>query len=122
MLGGGGGGGGAGPVLIVLLLVTPVLLSVPISYHVHPLTAVLLAFVTYGSAVASFALMYHLSPLHPLAKYPGPTVAKTSKLWAVYLSSTGIMHRCFKSLHDHYGDVVRVGWCQCLSHPSNVFS
>ena len=32
-----------------------------------------------------------------------------SKLWVSYLKSTGDMHRCFKSLHDRYGDVVRVG-------------
>ena len=45
--------------------------------------AVLLAFVTYGSALTSFTLVYRLSPFHPLAKYPGPAIAKTSKLWAV---------------------------------------
>ncbi|KAI9445851.1 high nitrogen upregulated cytochrome P450 monooxygenase 2 [Lactarius psammicola] len=96
--------------LISLLFVVPALLSVPISYHLPwPPAAVLLAFVAYGSAVASFAFMYRLSPFHPLAKYPGPAIAKTSKLWAAYLSATGDMHRRYKNLHDLYGDVVRVG-------------
>src|SRR6266702_3032150 len=96
-----------------LLFVVPALLSVPISYHVPwPSAAILLAFVAYGSAVTSFTLMYRLSPFHPLAKYPGPAFAKTSKLWAAYLSATGNGHRYCKSLHDRYGDVVRVGWCQ----------
>ncbi|KAH9029477.1 high nitrogen upregulated cytochrome P450 monooxygenase 2 [Lactarius pseudohatsudake] len=96
--------------LIVLLFAVPAFLSVPISYHVpwFP-AAVLFAFLAYGGAVTSFALIYRLSPFHPLAKYPGPAIAKTSKLWAAYLNATGDQHRCFKNLHDRYGDVVRVG-------------
>ncbi len=61
--------------------------------------------------MTSFTLMYRLSPFHPLAKYPGPAIAKTSKLWAAYLCAKGDMYRYFKSLHERYGDVVRVGWC-----------
>ncbi|KAI9446339.1 high nitrogen upregulated cytochrome P450 monooxygenase 2 [Lactarius indigo] len=96
--------------LVALLFVVPGLLSVPISYHVPwPSAAILLAFVAYGSAVTSFTVMYRLSPFHPLAKYPGPAIAKTSKLWAAYLGATGDQHRYYKSLHDHYGDVVRIG-------------
>lgn len=96
--------------LLLLCFIIPALLSVPISYHVRwPSVAVLLAFVTYGSALTSFTLMYRLSPFHPLSKFPGPALAKTSKLWASYHCATGDMHRCFKSLHERYGDVVRVG-------------
>ncbi|KAH9035154.1 high nitrogen upregulated cytochrome P450 monooxygenase 2 [Lactarius deliciosus] len=96
--------------LVALLFVVPVLLSVPISYHVPwPSAAVLLAFLAYGSAVTSFTLFYRLSPFHPLAKYPGPAIAKTSKVWAAYLCAKGDIHRLYKSLHDRYGDVVRVG-------------
>ena len=99
--------------LLLLLYVTPALLSIPISYHVPwPSAAFLLAFVTYGSAVTSFTLMCRLSLFHSLAKYPGPAIAKTSSLWAAYLSTKGDVHRCFKNLHDRYGDVVRVGRCQ----------
>ena len=53
--------------------------------------------------------LYRLSPFHPLAKYPGPTIAKASKLWGSYHSATGNIHRCYKSLHERFGDVVRVG-------------
>ena len=95
--------------LTALIFVVPALLSIPISYHVPWPAAVLLAFVTYGSTVTSFTLTYRLSSFHPLEKYPGPAIAKTSKLWAAYLSTTGDMHRCYKSLHDRYGDVVRIG-------------
>ncbi|KAI9447482.1 high nitrogen upregulated cytochrome P450 monooxygenase 2 [Lactarius indigo] len=96
--------------LIGLLFVVPALLAIPISYHVPwPSAAVILGFLAHGSAVISFALIYRLSPFHPLAKYPGPTIAKTSKLWAAYLCAKGDMHRYYKGLHDRYGDVVRVG-------------
>jgi len=53
--------------------------------------------------------MYRLSPFHPLARYPGPAIAKTSKLWVSYVCAKGDLHRYYKSLHDRYGDVVRVG-------------
>ena len=62
--------------------------------------------------------MYRLSPFHPLAKYPGPAIAKTSKLWAAYVCARGDLHRYYKSSHDRYGDVVRVGRFQ--SHPPYV--
>ena len=43
----------------------------------------------------------------------GPAIAKTSKLWAAYLIFKGDLHRCYMSLHDRYGDVVRVGRYKC---------
>jgi hypothetical protein len=88
----------------------PALLSSPISYTVRsPYTALPLAFAAYWSGLLFFTLAYRLSPFHPLAKYPGPFLAKTSKWWAAYLSGTGDQHRFIKRLHDRYGDVVRIG-------------
>lgn len=96
--------------LVALLVVLPVLLSLPISYHVRwPFAPIPLALVTYGTSLVSFTLAYRLSPLHPLAKYPGPVVAKTTKWWAAYLGGKGDLHRYCKYLHDRYGDVVRIG-------------
>ena len=98
------------PPLVALLVVVPVLLSLPISYHVRwPFAYIPLAFTTYGGFLLSFTLSYRLSPLHPLAKYPGPVIAKTSKWWAAYLGRKGNFHRYCKNLHDRYGDIVRVG-------------
>lgn len=93
-----------------LLIVVPALLSGPVSYTVRsPYRALPLAFAAYWSGLVFFTLAYRLSPFHPLAKYPGPFLAKTSKWWAAYLSGTGDQHRCLKRLHDRYGDVVRIG-------------
>ena len=91
---------------------------------------------TYAIFHASLALsivFYRLSPFHPLAKYPGPVLAKTSKLWFVsthgrtpecsilmvhlseaYLGWQGKQHVHYRNLHKQYGDVVRVG----MSNPT----
>ena len=94
----------------MLLIVVPALLSAPLSYAGQsPYTALPLAFTAYWSGLSFFTLAYRLSPFHPLANYPGPILAKSSKLWGAYLSATGDQHRCLKRLHDRYGDVVRIG-------------
>ena len=94
----------------ILLIVIPALLSAPISYSVRsPYTAVSLACALYWSGLVSFTLAYRLSPFHPLAKYPGPVLAKSSKWWAAYINAIGDQHRCYKRLHDRYGDVIRIG-------------
>ena len=100
------------PSLATLLVVIPVLLSGSISYITarSPYAALLLSFVAYWSGLVFFSLAYRLSSFHPLAKYPGPLLAKASKWWAAYLSGTGNQHRFLKGLHDRYGDVVRIGW------------
>ena len=95
-----------------LLIVIPALLSCPIFYTGtvrSPYRALPLAFAAYWSGLVFFTLAYRLSPFHPLAKHPGPFLARTSKWWAAYLSGTGDQHRYIKRLHDRYGDVVRIG-------------
>ena len=103
------------PSRVLLLLVIPALLSLPISYAGRPpYAAVPLAFTAYGGTLILFTLAYRLSPFHPLAKYPGPVIAKTSKWWGAYIGARGETHRCYKHLHDRYGDVVRIGRGPCL--------
>ncbi|KAF9484551.1 high nitrogen upregulated cytochrome P450 monooxygenase 2 [Pholiota conissans] len=63
---------------------------------------------TYATLFSSIVL-YRVSPFHPLARYPGPLLAKCSKLWALYQVSTGKMHLVFSELHEKYGPVVRTG-------------
>jgi hypothetical protein len=95
--------------LLILLIFVPTLLSIPISYHVRYLASVPLAFASYGTFLVFFTISYRLSFIHPLAKYPGPIIAKTSKWWGAYVGIRGDLHLYYKSLHDRYGDVVRVG-------------
>ena len=100
---------------VALLLVVPALLSQRTSYTGCSLySAVPLAFTAYYGGLTFFTLAYRLSPFHPLAKYPGPVIARTSKWWTAHINATGALHLYYKSLHDRYGDVVRVGQCPRL--------
>ena len=101
---------------VTLLIVIPALLSAPISYSVRSSSYIAfpLAFAAYWSCLIFVTLTYRLSPFHPLAKYPGPVLAKSSKWWGAYHSATGDQHRCLKHLHDQHGDIVRIGWSRHL--------
>lgn len=52
--------------------------------------------------------IYRLS-LHPLAKYPGPLLAKVTNLYAVYHAYIGDLHLDMFRCHEMYGDFVRYG-------------
>lgn len=49
-------------------------------------------FAIFHTTLISSIVLYRLSPFHPLAKYPGPVLAKISKLW-------------FVSVYDHAWNV-----------------
>lgn len=63
----------------------------------------------YISAVSSSTIFYRLSPLHPLSRYPGPVLARISKLWMLNVVRSGRRHVVLKQLHDRYGPHVRIG-------------
>jgi hypothetical protein len=103
---------------VTLLVVIPALLSLPVS-HSAPwpyYTALPLTLIAHGGGLVFFTVAHRLSPFHPLAKYPGPIIAKSSKWWVAYISFRGDLHRYYKCLHDRYGDIVRIG----LGNPSCV--
>ena len=56
-------------------------------------------------------MAYRLSPLHPLAHYPGPVQYRISKLVFGLEATRGYSHYRLKDLHARYGDVVRIGTC-----------
>ena len=100
------------PSRTMLLFVIPALLSSPMSCTVRsPYAALPIAFAAYWSCLVYFTLAYRFSSFHPLAKYPGPSLAKASKWCAGYISGIiGDQHKYRRRLHDRYGDVVRIGW------------
>lgn len=73
------------------------------------LWTVLSSYITYVGVLGISIAVYRLSPLHPLASYPGPLLFKISKLTGTVVSGTGRQHLILKSLHDTYGPVVRIG-------------
>ena len=74
-----------------------------------PWRGIALAFSVYYATLISSIVIYRLSPWHPLASYPGPVVARISKLWGAIYLAEGKNHHKLKSLHDKYGPYVRVG-------------
>lgn len=69
----------------------------------------LLAIFAHWVLLASITVAYRLSPLHPLARYPGPLAAKISKFYHVKIQLRGNAHIVIKEWHHKYGDVVRIG-------------
>lgn len=89
------------------------LLAVLVSVFCSTLTATFSAFVSYHFLLLFYTVAYRLSPLHPLALYPGPVYARVSKWWSSYICADGKQHIYYKTLHDRFGDVVRVGEFCC---------
>ena len=94
---------------IIILCIPSTALLIP---HVESFsTAFALAFVTFITTFLGSISLYRLSPLHPLAKYPGPTRCKLTKFWMAWVGFGGRPHIYYKTLHDKYGPVVRIGEC-----------
>jgi hypothetical protein len=63
----------------------------------------------YWAALAASVGVYRLSPFHPLARYPGPLLARVSRLWALRVVLNGKQHVVSHQLFERYGNVVRTG-------------
>ena len=92
---------------IIILCIPSTALLIP---HVESFSiAFALAFLTFSTTLLVSISLYRLSPLHPLAKYPGPIRCKLTKIWMVWITFGGRSHIYYKKLHDKYGPVVRIG-------------
>ncbi|KAI1647477.1 cytochrome P450 [Daldinia loculata] len=72
----------------------------------------LIYFVTVTAALASIyvvGLVIYRLFFHPLAKYPGPFIAKITDAYQLYHAWKGDRHLEFWRLHEKYGKVVRFG-------------
>jgi hypothetical protein len=63
----------------------------------------------YWAALSGSVVSYRLSPFHPLARYPGPLLARVSRFWAMRVMLSGVQHKVSHDLFERYGDVVRTG-------------
>ncbi|KAI0688711.1 cytochrome P450 [Cytidiella melzeri] len=71
--------------------------------------AMLLTFTVYYASIAASVIAYRVSPFHPLARYPGPMVAKLSAFWLAWIAFRGKRHLYIDRLHTQHGDIVRIG-------------
>ncbi|KAJ6466548.1 cytochrome P450 [Mycena vitilis] len=93
-----------------LLCLPPILLMALVLPHASCiLSAAAFTFGVYLSSLVISLVFYRLSPLHPLAKYPGPLLCKISKLWFTAAAMDGKQHLYYAELHQRYGDAVRIG-------------
>ncbi|KDQ55994.1 hypothetical protein JAAARDRAFT_36785 [Jaapia argillacea MUCL 33604] len=111
--------------LVLLLGVIPAILSIPlrpsISESAGPHVLLLASWLAYSSLLLVWVTVHRLSPLHPLAQYPGPLLCKLTKLWTAWITWGGRRHAYIKALHDTYGDVVRIGPNELsIRHPQAV--
>ncbi|KZP25850.1 hypothetical protein FIBSPDRAFT_949968 [Athelia psychrophila] len=97
------------PVFILLLLVPTFLVPFVAPHTPNTLLAIPLTFVVYWASIITYVSAYRLSPFHPLANYPGPVLAKLSKLTLAWKMYRGRQHLYYQELHKQYGDIVRVG-------------
>ncbi|KAJ7784202.1 cytochrome P450 [Mycena metata] len=97
-------------ILVGLVVAPPMIIGLlPRENSLNIFLSCLRSFLLYCSALILSILAYRLSPLHPLAEYPGPMACKTSKLWLTWIASRGKLHLYVKGLHDEYGSIVRIG-------------
>ncbi|KAJ7034119.1 cytochrome P450 [Mycena alexandri] len=98
-------------ILVGLVVAPPMIIGLlPREDFLNISVSVLRSCLLYCSALILSVLTYRISPLHPLAKYPGPVACKTSKLWLTWIASRGKLHLYVKGLHDEYGSIVRIVW------------
>ncbi|KAL5536828.1 hypothetical protein ACEPAF_651 [Sanghuangporus sanghuang] len=94
----------------LLLIATPFLCSsFLIAHFASATTAYLAGFATFYVSLLTSIACYRLSPWHPLAKYPGPVLAKLPKFWILYMIWKGKQLNVVTGLHKKYGTHVRHG-------------
>ncbi|TFK91279.1 cytochrome P450 [Polyporus arcularius HHB13444] len=78
------------------------------TWSYSPLLVTLSLISAYFASLAATTVGYRLSPWHPLAQYPGPTLWKVSSLFLSKISLTGRRHKILDRLHQRYGPILRI--------------
>lgn len=94
---------------LVLLFILPSFATILMTQHVAVLQAIVLTFSLFYTTLLSSIVIYRISPIHPLSRYPGPLHLKISKLSMAWIASGGKQHIYIAQLHEQYGDAVRIG-------------
>ncbi|KAF7377746.1 hypothetical protein MSAN_00197600 [Mycena sanguinolenta] len=93
-------------IALLVLPVQPVVLLVLLR---EPFSRLFYTYVVFLGSLSLSIVAYRLSPFHPLARYPGPVIAKVTKLWSTWKTAQGYKYLWHKELHDKYGPYVRTG-------------
>ncbi|KAE9377269.1 cytochrome P450 [Stipitochalara longipes BDJ] len=79
------------------------------TFHKQSLTVRLAVATTALSAIYFTGLIIYRIYFHPLAKYPGPLLAKITDFYSVYHAWKGDRHIEFYLCHEKYGSIIRYG-------------
>lgn len=55
------------------------------------------------------SVIFYRLTLHPLARYPGPPLARITDIYLTYYAYRGSRHLAFHRAHEQYGPYVRIG-------------
>ncbi|EKM51676.1 uncharacterized protein PHACADRAFT_212308 [Phanerochaete carnosa HHB-10118-sp] len=97
------------PIVSSLLFFAPAAVSTLLVSHFGVPRGLVLGFSIYFTTLLSSIVIYRISPFHPLARYPGPLLAKVTKFYHVAKVYSGKQQRYAKQMHETYGDIVRTG-------------
>lgn len=84
------------------------LFAFDVSSRLDPGSGRLATTLTLGLLLAALGLLFHRAVTHPLARVPGPFLAKFTGLWRTAHYFRGTWHDDILALHRRYGPVVRV--------------
>ena len=79
--------------------------AVPLFYAVSTTSNITIACIVFSS----FLYWAYQSFFHPLAKVPGPSIARLTSLWQIYHSYIGDEATVVRNLHQKYGKILRIG-------------
>jgi cytochrome P450 len=79
------------------------------SFFAYGHLAALVSILAASLFISIVARAVYLVFFHPLAKYPGPLLAKLTDLYSTYHAWKGDRHLEFWRCHDKYGNIVRFG-------------
>lgn len=102
-------------VVLPLLVGVPAALSTLLHPHYGATSGITMTFITHYTSLLLSIIVYRVSPFHPLAQYPGPFLAKITKLYHAWQVYKGKQHIYLKDLHERYGEVVRTGECRLIA-------
>ncbi|EJD43305.1 cytochrome P450 [Auricularia subglabra TFB-10046 SS5] len=88
---------------LLLLLIVPS--GVSYAAQLNPLLSLSLFWATLALSI----VIYRISPLHPLASFPGPLLEKVTMFRMAFISARGKRHHYIRDLHERYGAIVRIG-------------
>ncbi|THH32436.1 hypothetical protein EUX98_g1785 [Antrodiella citrinella] len=96
--------------VVPLLALPPLIPLILLLEHFSAPTAFCFASGVFHTVFISSVVFYRLSSIHPLARYPGPTLLKLSTFFVYKKNVTGRRHLYIQKLHEKYNsDIVRIG-------------